>query len=718
MKALKISSFIIFLLSSFAEATPNSLTYQGRIVRSDGIPLESSGVKFLFDITSDNGACVIYREESQAIDMTNSNGVFDVPLGAGSFSVQFPLTGTFTLKDAFNNKTSSFACEAGGTWTPSVDSMRKLRVRFWDGSGWRLVSEDMQIRSVPFAHYAESAAKADAIGALTAADLLQKSQLPNSSGTPVACTAGQVLSFNGAQFVCVTDQVGTSGGGITSLAGDTTSAHVFATGSAGNSPAWNHNGTGTHTLNIPLASTSSVTAGLISNTDYAAFSAKQNALPSGNANQVLRWDGSTWTGGFVNAFELKNSLGNTQFPTSCPVNTTLNWSAITDAFTCNTISLNANQITAGTIDSARLPASSTAWQINGNDISYSGGKVGINTLTPTSMFEVNGIARAIQFEAHFTSPGFILKDTDSVGNAASGDIRGISSDNTIRWSVGDYSGDLRVTNRNLGGSLILKTENKDRVTVLANGSVGVGTSTPGSPLEVHSSTDGGGLFYLQANGVTTPTNKAALGFYAYTSDYSNAYLQNTAMLYLGNTTQNLQIASPHASGVIRFNIGGFSSATSERMRIDSTGKVGIGTASPTATLDVNGKIRGVASIGYGRIDAPGISTTSTTSTFISTLSASVDVQDGDVVKAELSCSMNNSGGVTYIRPEVFATPGGTWLLPSNWASASMTTWTSGSSFGLYKASANGTLTFRGYWHVGSGTGGIVYCNILAQVIGK
>lgn len=355
--------FLILLFCLFAgiaEASPGSLTYQGRIVKSDGKPLEFGGVSFLFDVTNPDGSCVIYREQSQVKDMTNSNGVFDVPIGAGSFSVKFPQTGSFSLIDAFNNKATSFNCRGlddttvGGTWSPSVDSIRKLRVRFWDGNGWQLVDTDMEIRSVPFSHYAQSAERAEKVGSYNAQDLLVKSQLPQASGAPQACAAGQVLSFDGNNFICVTDQMGVSGGGIQSLSGDVSATHLLQLGSAGTSPNWVHDGSGTHTLNLPLAATNGVTAGLLSKADYEVFNAKQGALPLGGAGQVLKWNGSAWVPGAVNAFELKNTLGAAQFPTSCPVNQTLNWSAVTDAFTCNTISLSASQITTGTFSDSMI----------------------------------------------------------------------------------------------------------------------------------------------------------------------------------------------------------------------------------------------------------------------------------------------------------------------------------------------------------------------------
>jgi hypothetical protein len=62
--------------------------------------------------------------------------------------------------------------------------------------------------------------------------------------------------------------------GITALNGLTDQVQNFATpGTTGTAPNWN-SVSPTHTLNIPLANTASVTAGLISKTDFDVFSAK------------------------------------------------------------------------------------------------------------------------------------------------------------------------------------------------------------------------------------------------------------------------------------------------------------------------------------------------------------------------------------------------------------------------------------------------------------
>ncbi len=63
---------------------------------------------------------------------------------------------------------------------------------------------------------------------------------------------------------------------LTSLNGLTGASQTFGIGTTGTAPAWS-SATTVHTLNIPMASTAGVTAGLLSKTDYDTFSGKLSA---------------------------------------------------------------------------------------------------------------------------------------------------------------------------------------------------------------------------------------------------------------------------------------------------------------------------------------------------------------------------------------------------------------------------------------------------------
>ncbi|MDG0816203.1 tail fiber domain-containing protein [Bdellovibrio svalbardensis] len=94
-----------------------------------------------------------------------------------------------------------------------------------------------------------------------------------------ACAAGVAgaIRYNGGNVEYCNgtswNAFAASGAGITSLNGLTGNTQTFAVGTSGNSPAFS-SATTTHTLNIPMASVASVTAGLISKTDYDNFNTK------------------------------------------------------------------------------------------------------------------------------------------------------------------------------------------------------------------------------------------------------------------------------------------------------------------------------------------------------------------------------------------------------------------------------------------------------------
>ncbi|MGZ3793797.1 MAG: tail fiber domain-containing protein, partial [Bdellovibrio sp.] len=207
---------IFFLLSSQGLASPKSLTYQGRIIKSDGTPLEYNNVSFIFQITDPSGACVIYQEQVTAYNMANSNGVFDIPIGLGS--IQYPTGGATSILDVFNNTSSytcgscslangSYTCTTGSSsYTAATGDIRKLRVSFYDGIGWKLITPDNTIRSVPFAGYALSAEK---LGTYGVNDFLLKAGLPT-------CTGGTFLSYDGTSLTCAAVS-GVNGGTVTNV---------------------------------------------------------------------------------------------------------------------------------------------------------------------------------------------------------------------------------------------------------------------------------------------------------------------------------------------------------------------------------------------------------------------------------------------------------------------------------------------------------------------
>ncbi|KYG62964.1 hypothetical protein AZI87_17030 [Bdellovibrio bacteriovorus] len=209
-------------------ASTGSLTYQGRILRSDGTPFENKNVSFVFQILDPGGQCVIYQEQVNGINMENSKGVFDVPIGTGSVQYITGL-GASTVVDIFNNDSgmgyfcgacsssgSSYNCSATTTpYHPIATAGRLLRVAFYDGTGWKTVTPDNEIRTVPYAGYATSAQK---LGKNSVNDFVLKNEINNSGAGSVNCDSGSFLTWdaNTMKFGCGSVS-GASGGTVTSV---------------------------------------------------------------------------------------------------------------------------------------------------------------------------------------------------------------------------------------------------------------------------------------------------------------------------------------------------------------------------------------------------------------------------------------------------------------------------------------------------------------------
>jgi len=101
-------------------------------------------------------------------------------------------------------------------------------------------------------------------------------------------TNNQIKYWNGSAAVAL----GVAGSGLTSLGGQSGSTQTFGIpGNSGTGPAWS-SASNIHTLNIPMASAASVTAGLLSNADYTAFTSKINAVTQGTGISVSTASGT------------------------------------------------------------------------------------------------------------------------------------------------------------------------------------------------------------------------------------------------------------------------------------------------------------------------------------------------------------------------------------------------------------------------------------------
>jgi hypothetical protein len=117
-------------------------------------------------------------------------------------------------------------------------------------------------------------------------------------------TSGASLSSSDVTTALGFTPSNSANAGIHTLNGSSATAQTFATGSGGTSFGVS-SANGVHTFNIPLASASSVTAGLLSNTDYVTF---QNKLEATSSSVITALGYTPVNSGTVGAFAWLNVL--------------------------------------------------------------------------------------------------------------------------------------------------------------------------------------------------------------------------------------------------------------------------------------------------------------------------------------------------------------------------------------------------------------------------
>lgn len=219
-----IAVAVVFLMHSVASAGIG-LTYQGRILKPDGSPLDSSNVRFTIEIKSYND-CLLYQE-TQTVNLSASSGVFSLNIGSAPAPqiqnhVGASLSAVFTNRGSF---TGLSGC-TGGTYTPNADDDRKIVVSFEDltlGSPTIETIPSQNISYVPFS------IEAYQISGYTSQNLLRVSD-GNVAAMTVANFNELMNLINGSSTQYVTSATN----GVTSVAfsaSDFTGGTITSTGS-------------------------------------------------------------------------------------------------------------------------------------------------------------------------------------------------------------------------------------------------------------------------------------------------------------------------------------------------------------------------------------------------------------------------------------------------------------------------------------------------------
>ncbi|MFY9310222.1 MAG: hypothetical protein WAQ28_14340 [Bacteroidia bacterium] len=209
------------------------------------------------------------------------------------------------------------------------------------------------------------------------------------------------------------------------------------------------------------------------------------------------------------------------------------------------------------------------------------GYVGIGTTTPTYPLDVVSSLSGVLARIKSTS-GFAGLNIESTAGTYVGQISFIDSDNTVdgdglggrrvaiiepqtvAGSAGQNGSNLNLYTHEANGILKLPLQLMHNGQVLMNaGNVGIGTSSPNVPLQVHSTNPA--TYFHVTNSTTGSATNDGLELSANNDNGSNIW--NYENGYVRIATNN-----------------------SEKVRVDASGNVGIGTTAPTAKLHVNGDL--------------------------------------------------------------------------------------------------------------------------------
>jgi len=209
--------------------------------------------------------------------------------------------------------------------------------------------------------------------------------------------------------------------------------------------------------------------------------------------------------------------------------------------------------------------------------------VGIGTSSPSAPLTIQRNGTTIS--GIDASTALSLQSTGASGSSTHLNIlsgsTGSTGQSVITFGDADDPDITAIRHRNADNSLAFETNSTEAMRITSTGNVGIGTSSPNAPLSV-----------AYSNNTANPQLDIDVGL-----TVSNLGTSGIAALKLSDLNGSLVWGDGSAGGgYLTFRDR---NASAERMRIDSSGNVGIGTSSPSTALEVSGTVTATAFSGDG-----------------------------------------------------------------------------------------------------------------------
>jgi hypothetical protein len=217
----------------------------------------------------------------------------------------------------------------------------------------------------------------------------------------------------------------------------------------------------------------------------------------------------------------------------------------------------------------------------------SSGNVGIGTSSPSGKLDVNGnlkISSDATYAIDVTRPSAgnttlrITSGTDAGSDAVlRADIGNTTGTSAVYFGDSGTNGIGRVAYEHNGDYMRFYTNSSERLRITSTGNVGIGTSSPAVPLHINGSN--GELLRLSVTSDGGTQQTFGLGFATGNTNTHPAALISAEEVDASDSRASLLFYTRDSNSDI---------APTERLRITSTGSVGIGTSSPSGKFHIVG----------------------------------------------------------------------------------------------------------------------------------